>query len=196
MSESARDHAGEDPRIGRTRDAVRTATLQVLADRGFGELTIEAVAETARVAKSTIYRHWRSRIDLVADALGALNRQPRPHEPSDDVRGDVERLLVHLCEAMADSLLSDCMPALVDASTREPEVAAFLHGYSADRRHTLVELLRYGVADGQIPDHIDPEIASLALAGAIAYRRFLTADPFPAADVPVLVSQVLGPRSA
>ena len=173
---------------------MRTATLRVLAERGFGALTIEAVAESARVARSTIYRHWHSRIDLVADALDALNRQPRPHEPSDDVRADIERLLVHLSEAMADSLLSDCMPALVDASTREPEVAAFLHGYSTDRHRTLVELLRAGVADGQIPDHVDPEITSLALAGAIAYRRFLSSEPFPAADVPSLVRQVLGPR--
>jgi TetR/AcrR family transcriptional regulator, regulator of autoinduction and epiphytic fitness len=192
MSDTRR--TDEDPRIGRTRQAVREATLRVLAERGFGAFTIEAVADTARVAKSTIYRHWPSRIELVADALDALNRQPRPADPTDDVRRDIEVLLVHLTGAMSDSLLSDCMPALIDAAAREPEVAAFVHRYSADRRRTLVDLIRAGVDDGQIPRHVDPELASLALAGAIAYRRFLTPDPLPSSDVAALVTQVLGPK--
>jgi TetR/AcrR family transcriptional regulator, regulator of autoinduction and epiphytic fitness len=196
MSHSG-ETSNEDPRIGRTRRAVREATLQVLADRGFGALTIESVAETARVAKSTIYRHWPSRLDLVSDALEALNVQPRSAPPSDDVRGDIERLLVHLTAAMSDSLLSDCMPALIDVAAREPEVAEFLYGYGAARRQTLVDLIAAGVASGDLPDHIDPELASLALAGAIAYRRFLTPDPLAATEVPALVTQVLGPtRSA
>ena len=53
-----------DPRIERTRRVVLDAALSLLIERGYGELTIEAVAAESGVAKSTIYRHWPSRVEL------------------------------------------------------------------------------------------------------------------------------------
>lgn len=182
-----------DPRIARTRDAVRRATLTVLAERGYAAFTVEAVAEAARVAKSTIYRHWPTKLGLVADALEALNEQPRPAPGEGTVRDQVEVLVVHLAEGFASSPVGACMPALVEAAEHQPEVATFLHGYAAGRRGTLVDLLRRGVEAGELPAHLDPELASLALVGPIVYCRALTPDRFPAARAAALVAQVLGP---
>ena len=185
----------EDPRVARTREAVGRATLQVLAERGYAGFTVEAVADEARVARSTIYRHWPTRIALISDALDALNRQPRPDrdEVAGGARAKVEVLVTHLTEAFTDSLLSSCMPALVEAAEHEPEVAAFLHGYSATRRATLVRVLEAGIASGELPSHLDPELASVALAGAVAYYRTMTPEPLPTERAADLVTQVLGP---
>jgi AcrR family transcriptional regulator len=185
-----------DPRIERTRVAVFTAALEVLGRVGYGAFTMEAVAEEARVARSTLYRHWSDRIDLIADALATLNVQPRPGPPVEGTaREQVERLLVHLADAVADSTLSDCMPALIEAAQRHPEVADFLHTYSATRRATLVAVLRAGIESGELPAHLDPELASLALSGPIFYARALTPTPFPTDRTGDLVTQVLGPPS-
>lgn len=186
---------GEDPRIERTRHAVRRATLQVLADRGYAAFTVEAVAGTARVAKSTIYRHWPTRIDLISDALQTLNRQPSSPEAAASIRDAIEHLLVHLAKAFSDSVLSSCMPALIEAAEHHPEVAAFLHKYSSTRRQTLVDLIRAGVDSGDLPGYLDPDLASLALAGPIIYRRLMTPGPFPADQVDDLLEQVLGPEA-
>lgn len=193
MSDSAPDVANEDPRIERTRRAVRVATLEVLAERGYAGFSIEAVAERARVAKSTIYRHWPDRIGLITDAAQALNRQPRVLDEEGTARERVERLLVHLTEVFADTLLSSCMPALVEAAQHHPEVATLVHAYSAGRRQTLVDVLAAGVASGELPPHVDPEIAALALSSPIILCRMLTPEPFPTSRVPVLAEQVLGP---
>lgn len=181
-----------DPRIERTRQAVRQATLDVLS-RGYASFTVEAVAESARVAKSTIYRHWPTRIALVADALEGLNVQPRPDPATGTARERIGALVEHLAAALAGSLLSACIPALIEAAEHHPEVAAFLHGYSADRRRTLVAAIRAGVDTGELPAYLDPELAALALSGPAFYCRTMTPDPLTPDQARRLVTQVLGP---
>ena len=182
-----------DPRIERTRHAVRHATLQVLGERGYAAFTIEAVADTARVAKSTIYRHWPGKLGLIADALETLNTQPRPQLAPGTAREQIDRLLEHLASAFADSVLSACIPALIEAGEHHPEVAEFLHGYSARRRQTLVDVIQAGIDSGELPSHLDAELASLALSGPLIYCRTMTPQPFPVARTRTLVTQVLGP---
>jgi len=182
-----------DPRIRRTRDAVLPATLAVLAGRGFASFTMEAVAEAAGVSKSTVYRYWPTKLALLRDALEGLNRQPGVEIESGTARERIERLLEHLAAALGDSLLSACIPSLIEAAEHHPEVAGFLHQYSERRRSTLTAVIRKGVDDGELPAHLDPELAALALSAPVFYRRLMTPDPFPAADVRRLVRQVLGP---
>jgi TetR/AcrR family transcriptional regulator, regulator of autoinduction and epiphytic fitness len=182
-----------DPRIQRTRDAVLPATLSVLADGGFANFTMEGVAEAAGVSKSTVYRYWPTKLSLLRDALEGLNRQPDVELEAAPARARIERLLEHLASTLSGSLLSACIPGLIEAAERHPEVAEFLHQYSDRRRATLSAVVRKGVEVGELPAHLDPELAALALSGPIFYRRLMTATPFPAADVPSLVRQVLGP---
>lgn len=181
-----------DPRIQRTRDAVLPAALSVLAERGFANFTMEGVAEASGVAKSTVYRYWPTKLALLRDALEGLNRQPDAELRAEPARARVERLLEHLAAAMGDGVFSACIPALVEAAEHHPEVAAFLHGYSDRRRAALTAVLRTGIENGELPAHLDPELAALALSGPIFYRRLMTATPLPVEDVPALARQVLG----
>lgn len=186
-----------DPRIRRTRNAVLPATLSVLAERGFADFTMEGVAEAAGVSKSTLYRHWPTKLSLLSEALEELNVQPDVEldvAPDDGpARMRIERLLEHLAAALSDSVLSACIPALVEAAERHPEVAGFLHRYSDRRRSTLTAVIREGIEEGELPTHLDPDMAALALSGPIFYRRMMTASPLTTDDVPRLVRQVLGP---
>lgn len=182
-----------DPRIQRTRGAVLPATLSVLAERGFADFTMEGVAEAARVSKSTVYRHWPTKLSLLREALEELNRQPDVELEGRSARVQVERLLEHLVAALSDSVLAACIPALIEAAERHREVGEFLHQYSDRRRSTLAGVLRKGIEAGEFPGHLDPELAALALSGPIFYRRLMTASPLPASDIPCLVQQVLGP---
>ena len=66
-------------RGGRPRDpsrdgVIRAAILRLLADVGYGALTMDAVASEAGVGKATIYRRWRTKQDLVVDTISDLNR--------------------------------------------------------------------------------------------------------------------------
>ena len=182
-----------DPRIQRTREAVLRAAVGVLAERGFADFAMEVVAASAGVSKSTLYRHWPTKLALLRDALEELNRQPAVELEGGTAREQIERLMTHLAAAMSESQLSACIPALIEASERHPEVAEFLHGYSARRRSRLTTVVQAGIDAGELPSHLDAEMAALALSGPIFYCRLMTSRPFEAADVRLLLRQVLGP---
>ncbi|HEU5420637.1 MAG TPA: helix-turn-helix domain-containing protein, partial [Streptosporangiaceae bacterium] len=70
--------AAPDPRVERSRAVIRQAALDELAEAGYGSFTIESVASRARVGKSTIYRHWRDKLDLIADAFETAHEHMVP----------------------------------------------------------------------------------------------------------------------
>jgi TetR/AcrR family transcriptional regulator of autoinduction and epiphytic fitness len=183
-----------DPRVERSRRVVRQAALEELAEVGYGAFSIESVAARCGVARSTIYRHWPGKLALVADALETLNEQPPPLEAPDDepARGRVGRLVHHLADVFQDSIIAACIPALIEGAERDQEVREFHHGYSARRRQALVDAIARGVAEGDIAATTDPELAAIALSGAIIYRRVMTGEPFDPARTDDLVRTVLG----
>ena len=73
------------------------AALALLIERGYGELTIEAVAAESGVAKSTIYRHWPSRVELINDAFHEL-KPPLPVPTEGDVRERLVAVLENLAQ--------------------------------------------------------------------------------------------------
>jgi AcrR family transcriptional regulator len=186
-----------DPRIVDSRLRVLTAALEELAEVGYGAFAIESVCRRSGVAKSTLYRHWPGKPALVADALRSLNVQPGSPQAT---RSDVERppkervveIIHHLVTAFAGSVVGDCTPALVDAAERDSELRDLFHAYTAERRRTLVDAIAAGVGSRDFPAGLDPELAAVALAGAVMYRRLMTPSPMRPGEVEALIATVLG----
>ncbi|HET8795385.1 MAG TPA: TetR/AcrR family transcriptional regulator [Arthrobacter sp.] len=181
-----------DPRVERSRRVICEAALEELAEAGYGGFTIESVAARANVGRSTVYRHWTSKLNLITDALNALNQQPAPDLDVDNPQEQVEALLRHLAEALTRSTFSSCIPALIEASEHDPTVRDFLYSYSSRRNRALVDVLRRGIETGDFPPTLDPELASAALAGAVFYRRLMTSRPLEPSDASALAQLVLG----
>ena len=169
-----------------------TAALEELAAVGYAAFSMESVAARAGVGRSTLYRHWNDRVQLIGDALEALNVQPgpAPHLP-EEPRARVEQLLGHLCDVLRRPPISGVVPALVHAAEQTETARRFFHAYSARRRLALLEAVRAGVEAG-VFRAVDPDLATDALSGAVFYRRLMTGRPVSAADVPDLVATVLG----
>jgi TetR/AcrR family transcriptional regulator, regulator of autoinduction and epiphytic fitness len=182
--------AAIDPRIERTRRVVLDATLDLLGESGYGAVTIEAVAARSGVAKSTIYRHWPGRVELILDAFHELKAPVAPPAEG-DVRETVIAVLENLARMTVDSTWSLCLPSLIDAAARDPE-ARRLHGeISAQGRRSLVDLLATGVERGELPANLEPELMAEALVGPILLRRLMSLPPFDPADVRQLVDQLI-----
>src|SRR5919106_1736509 len=85
-------------RGGRPRDpsrdgVIRAAILRLLADVGYGALTMDAVASEAVVGKATIYRRWRTKQDLVVDTISDLNRAEATPPDTGSLEGDLRDML-------------------------------------------------------------------------------------------------------
>jgi TetR/AcrR family transcriptional regulator of autoinduction and epiphytic fitness len=182
-----------DPRIERTRRVVRQAALDELGDVGYGSFTIESVAARAGVGKSTIYRHWRDRLALIADAFEASHETMVPDTQAGTARERTEQLVRHVAEVAVDSTFSRCIPALIEGAARDRRLREFHHRYSAERRRSLVDVIEEGVAVGEFAADVDAELAATALLGAIFYGRLMAAEPFDPARARELVRAVLPP---
>jgi AcrR family transcriptional regulator len=79
---------------------IRSAIVQVLAESGYGGLTMDAVAAAAGVGKATIYRRWRTKSDLVADAVAELSALPIEPPDTGSLEGDLRVLLRWLVDAV------------------------------------------------------------------------------------------------
>jgi TetR/AcrR family transcriptional regulator, regulator of autoinduction and epiphytic fitness len=180
-----------DPRIERSRMVILRAAVEELAAVGYGGVTIESIAARAGVGKSTIYRHWPDKLDLIADAFETFHEQMVPDVGELSVRESVALLLWHVAQVVVDSTFSRCIPALIEGAERDPRVREFHHRYSAERRQALVDLITRGVRDGEVGADVDPELATSALLGAIFYRRLMTARPLDPDDASRLVDLVL-----
>ena len=180
-----------DPRIERTRHHVLTATVDVLREVGYGQLTIEAVAARSGVAKSTIYRHWPGKAELVTDAF--LTLKPRsPEPPPGPVRDRVTAVLTGIVESLsAPTNLACVMPALIDAAERIPEMATLSRRLAEESAVPLRGVLDQAVEAGELPPSTDTGLLTDSLMGPIMLCRLFHRHPVTVDDVPALVDQTL-----
>lgn len=193
MPSAARAQASEsevDPRVERSRRVILEAVLDELGEVGYGPMTIEGVAARAGVGKSTIYRHWPGKLELVEDAFRTIKASVSVPEGG-SFRDRVVGFLEQVARLVAESTYSACMPALIDAAERDPKVRDFHTRFSAERRAVLVDLLRSGIESGDLPSTSDPDLLADALVGPIILRRLTAPAPCDPNLVPSLVDQVL-----
>lgn len=174
--------AAELPRMGRPRDpsrdvAILDATLSLLAEGGYGALTMEAVAARAGVGKATLYRRWPGKEQLVVDALASL-AEPVEVPHGADVR---ERLvaLLNSTRKRSGSRASQIFPRLVSESIDHPELMRrYRSQVLAPRRARFRLVLQEAVAAGLVRADVDLEHAIDLLVGPVAYRNlFVTGRP-------------------
>lgn len=185
------DESTLDPRVRRSRAAILDATLAVLGRDGMAGLSIEGIAAEAGVGKATIYRHWPQREDLIVDAFETLKPALEPR-PDGTVRERLRDLLVRTCEATADETWGRCIPALIDASERDPAMRERHRRMSATRRQVLLDLLQEGVDGGEFAPDLDVDLAAMTLFGPILLTRTMMHEAFDTDRIDPLLDMVLG----
>ena len=133
-------------------------------------MTIEGVSERSGVAKTTIYRHWPSRSQLVFDAFRSLlepdaARYVRRHEAR-PIKDTLIFLLNGLIRGLTDSPWAPTVSALVDAAERDPEMRQLIHDFLVERMAGAQAIIALAVKRGELAETVDPELAVDMLAGA------------------------------
>jgi AcrR family transcriptional regulator len=165
------------PRSPAAERAILDATLELLASEGFDRLTVEGVAAHAGVGKATIYRRWPSKLALVLAAVRKLSAQPLPELTTGHTRDDLVSLLRHIIDALTGTIAGRILPGLVAESARSPELLGVLHDFWISRRRMMLEVLRQGAAQGDLPEDADLELIADLLYGPVHYRFLVSAAP-------------------
>ena len=173
------------------RQRVLRAALDVLVEHGLPGFTIEAVAQRAGASKTTLYRRWASREELLVEAMDELASRPFPLPATGDLRSDLIELMGSLEQVLNEQPFPRLMAAFIDAAERDPTLqrlhATITHSRRQPIRHILVEArLR-----GEIPPSADLELVIDLLTAPAFYRRFIAHQPFHADYAVAVVDQVL-----
>jgi AcrR family transcriptional regulator len=164
--------ADADPRVTRTRATVLGAAIDLLAERGYSGFSVEAVVARTGVAKTTLYRHWRTRDDLLAATIAELDGAgPLPDTGS--VRQDLLDHLARRVRAAQTRNWNRCIPALVEAADRNPELATMIATLAAQILGQIETILRRGIGRGELRHDLDPQLTASAIIGPIVFRRLL-----------------------
>ncbi|HUB76338.1 MAG TPA: TetR/AcrR family transcriptional regulator [Solirubrobacteraceae bacterium] len=154
------------------RQSVLHAADDLLVERGFAGVTIEGIAARAGVAKQTIYRWWPSKVDILLDTLidDASRRLAVPRGGGSAVE-DVRRYLRTLARFLARHPAGKVLLALIGEAQHDPQVARTVRErYLEPQRERERELLRRGIASGELPSTLAIDAALDALCGPIVYR--------------------------
>jgi AcrR family transcriptional regulator len=164
----------------RTRQRIMTAAAELFAHGGYDATSVQAVAERAEITVAAIYRHFRSKDDLlIAVAKAALTNMDLNEigAETDDPAQKVTDLVVAYTQP--DYYLTRRLVIeLSQAAARHPEVAGALEHFHATARQGLAAVLAAGQADGRIATAVDPEmLARTILVLIMGLTHIDTLDP-------------------
>jgi AcrR family transcriptional regulator len=177
-------------RSARVRRAVVTAFIDELAERGFSALSFESVAARAGVHKTTLYRRWGSRENLLLDVAlhTAADAVPVPDT------GSLVTDLAALAAAVARNLRSKPVEAMLRAVVSEalvhPEVATAAREFWDARFQAAKEIVRRAVARGEVDANVSAGLVIESLIGPLYLRVLVTQQPLDDAFIEELSTLV------
>jgi AcrR family transcriptional regulator len=181
-------------RSARVRAAILDATLGELAEVGYAALSFESIARRAGVHKTTVYRHWGSREDLVKEALLARTAARVPVPDTGSVRDDLiefgKALLANITTPQYEAIIR----AVAGVSNRTDALDRMGRDFW-DHRFALARVIvSRGIERGELPHDIDQNLLIEMLIGPLYLRLLITRQPLEESYVERVVDQLLGRR--
>ncbi|MGA8271189.1 MAG: TetR/AcrR family transcriptional regulator [Candidatus Sulfotelmatobacter sp.] len=160
------------PRSEQARVAILGSTLKLLGEKGFSELTIEAVAAHAGVGKATVYRWWPDKAALIADAFARSTKRKLNFPDTGSVRTDMSQQMRQLVKVFRGPRGRIVSAILAAGQSDSNVISAFRERFMMPRRQEAYATLRRGISRGELRKNVNMDLLLDSLYGPI-YMRFL-----------------------
>ena len=190
------------PRSAEAHQAILNATLELFAEEGFDAMSIEAIAARAGVGKTTIYRRWNSKEELILDATRSL-QAGFPLVDTGNLRDDMIHLLKMVWDMSSrNSILEKLYVRVIGESRANPDLYRFFYEHQLEPRLQIFRrMIERAQACGEIRKDLDPFIILDLFTGPLVTHLLLTGplagapypDDFPEQMVDAIL-QGLAPR--
>ncbi|MCX5393122.1 TetR/AcrR family transcriptional regulator [Streptomyces sp. NBC_00094] len=172
-------------------DAVLAAAASLLEEVGYQGVTIEGVAKRADVAKSTIYRWWKSKPTLVMDAYRQTIELRMPAPDTGSVTDDLTLFVTELYRVSEHPLRVKALRGLMAEAQLDPSFEEPFRQWVESRRAVVGHLLAQGVDRGELPPGADLELATDQVLGTFWYRLLVGHAALDPADGPAHAARVI-----
>jgi AcrR family transcriptional regulator len=148
---------------------VLDAALTIATEEGPGGLSMEAIAKRAGVSKETLYRWWRSKTEVILDAMAERGQRTIPVPDSGDLRSDLQAFL-RATVASADLATVQMLHVIASAAAADETVAVAVRDrFLSTRRRDLGAILERAAFRGEIDRQFIPLALDLVY-GSMWYR--------------------------
>ena len=151
------------PRTAATDDRIVAATLELIREQGPEAVNVASVAARSGVARTTIYRRYRDRKDLLQAALQPVTQKGEP-PASASVQGKLTWVLARTQEVLAGSIGLGGIAAVV--ADRDPDFSSALRASLHSALQPIQEQVSDDVAEGRLASHADADIVVNLILGA------------------------------
>ena len=192
-TEVPRSSRGGRPRDPSRDSVIRAAILRLLADVGYGALTMDAVASEAGVGKATIYRRWRTKQDLVVDTISDLNRAEATPPDTGSLEGDLRLMLRSLVSVITGPTGAATL-SLLSTVPHQPALAeAFRDGPLAVWRHAFEQIWARAEQRGEVRPGVAGSVPAETTSALLVQRWLLTGEPVDEAYADEVLDTVVLP---
>jgi AcrR family transcriptional regulator len=191
MSETAETRRPGRPRSPEAHAAILRAALELAVEGGLRGLSMEAIAARAGVGKATIYRRWKSKEAVLVEAISSIAVTPDVPDTG-SVHGDFEAVSSAAVDRMAPEAFR-VLPRLMADAGDDPELLeALKQALLRPRRAAIAEILRRGMARGELRPDLDVDLVSDMVIGPLIARVLMSGgDPRVLDGLPMRVWETL-----
>jgi AcrR family transcriptional regulator len=189
---------GRPPRqMAESHAAIMDAVYALLQKKSVRDLTMEEVAQRAKVGKPTLYKWWPTKGTLVL-AMLCERMAPNLEKPTALTAEESLRFRVRRLVDAFNGPFGKVVAGLIAEGQSEPAILqAFFDRWVSPRRTATITDLERGKNAGELRSEAEPELLNDAIFGAIYYRLLLRSGPLTRRFGEELVAQVIrGHRSA
>ena len=179
------------PRCPVTHQNILQAARELVEETGFDRLTMEGVAARAGVGKTTIYRRWPNKANLVLDAFFEEVSPPPAFADTGNVRADLRRHLRKFVKELNGRLGCKISMLLANGQFDEEMAEAFRARWIEPRRDEARQVIRRGIERGEIRREVDADVLVDALYGPVYFRLLAEHAPLTQHFADALVELVM-----
>ncbi len=176
MTNSSKKAPGR-PRSARSHQAMLQATLELLAEVGFEVMSIEAISSRAGVGKTTIYRRYSGKAELVADAIESI-REEIIIPDTGSLWGDMDALIQNAAQISLNPLGRQTVAMIISSASSNAEFAQiYWTKYLQPRREAFAVVLERAKARQEVKRDLDPCLVFDTMSGIMLYAMIFQPTP-------------------
>jgi AcrR family transcriptional regulator len=157
------------PRSDKSHQAILQATVELLGEVGFDGMSMEAIASRAGVGKTTIYRRYSCKEELVADAIENI-REEVVIPDTGNLWGDIDALIENAAQITLSPLGRQTVAMIISSASSNPQFAEiYWTKYLQPRRQGFAVVLERAKARNEIQKDLDPGLVFDAMSGIMLY---------------------------
>jgi AcrR family transcriptional regulator len=166
---------------------VRQATLELLSEGGYDALQLPDVATRAQVNKTTVYRRWPTKAELVSDVLLAATDHRLPELDRGSLLEDLTALLHDITDLLDKPLIRAMLRSALDNTLDHEARRAFWN----ERNQRSAVIIDRAIHRGELPPGTNPRSVLEHASSTIYFRRLVTGDPVTEHDIHLVAARAI-----